>query len=200
MKLNRRSFVTSLAAIAIIGIQQNEVIVSAKENKGWFDELTSTVKGSIVFVDDVRASLKRQGTEIDRQKLKPSVSELNMAVNALLFSLTSMKKNLEEKGSTDSEISVNAFNLSPKANRMIRAMEDMFKRMSTFDTALYKHKSTIYQLSLSRAMSVDEIKTLSIRPTAGKIDLDALRLELNNAIKIGNLLLQSIQGLIKELG
>ena len=190
----------SLAAIAIVGVQQYKVLVTAQESKGLFNELTSTIKGTIAFVDDVRAALKRQGTEIDRQKLKPSVSEMNIAVNALLSKLTSLRKLVERKDSKDNEIASSASNLSPRANRMVRAMEDMFSRMSSFDTALEKHRTTIYQFVAARSGAVEMIKTITVKPAGGKIDRKTLRTELNGAIKIGNSLLQSIQGLIKELG
>jgi hypothetical protein len=200
MRFKRRLFVSSITAIVIAGIQQCKIIANAQESKGWFNELTSTIKGSIAFVDDVRAALKRQGTEIDRQKLKPSVSELNMAVNALLSSLTSLRKTIDRKDSKDNEIAFGASNLSPRANRMVRAMEDMFRRMSSFDTSLEKHRTTIYQFVAARSEAVERIRTITIKPAGGKIDRMALRTELNGAIKIGNSLLQSIQSLIKELG
>lgn len=201
MTLNRRLFVLSLTATAIVGVQQREVVVKAQENKGWFNELTSTIKGSIDFVNDVRAALIKQGTEIDRHKLKPSVSEFNRAVNALLSGLTSLRKTVDKKNSQDSEIATSASNLSSKANRLIRAMEDMFRRMSSFDTDLEKYKNTIYQLVEARSGAVEEIRrTIAIRPSSGKIDRNALRSELNGAINISNSLLQAIQHLIEELG
>jgi chromosome segregation ATPase len=200
MTLNRRLFIISLTTICIIKFENYKDLAYAQENKDWLKEFTSTIKGTIAFVDDVRASLKRQGVEIDRQKLKPSVTELNISINALLSNLKSLRRTVDRKDNKDSEIAASASNLSPKANRMIRSMEAMFKQISSFDTALEKHRSTIYQLVDERAETVERIRLVTVRPVGGKIDRKELRSELNNAIKIGSFLLQSIQGLIMELG
>lgn len=198
MKIRRRVFIASLTSITLIGLRYNQAAVSSE--KGWFGELSSTINGAIKFVDDVRASLKLQGTEIDRQKMKPSVSEFNAAVSTLLAGLTSLRRLVNQSNSSGSDIAAKASALTPRANRLVQSMEALFIRMSAFDTALEKHKSTIYQLVATRAETIERIRTVTIRPNGGRIDRKLLGAELDNATKISNLLLQSIQSLIKELG
>lgn len=200
MKSNRRLFLMFFASIALLRFQQHKFSVNAEESKNWFDEVTSTVKGAVKFVDDVRTVLKKQGTEIDREKIKPSISELNTSVNVLLASLVNLRDYTGRRDSKDSVIASRAADLSPKMNRLILSMEDLFKRMSRYDTALEKHRGIIYQLVSLRGGTVDRIRTIAIRPGGSKVDRRALGSELNTAIKISNTLLQSVQGLIKELG
>ena len=161
---------------------------------------TIAVKGAVNFVDDVRAVLKKQGIEIDREKIKPSISELNTSVNVLLASLVNLRDYTSSKNSKDNLIASRAADLGPKMNRLILSMENLFKRMSQYDTALEKHRGTIYQLVGMRAVTVERIRTIAIRPSGSKVDRRALSSELNTAISISKTLLQSIQGLIKELG
>jgi hypothetical protein len=166
---------------------------------GPFIEVTSTVKGAVNFVDDVRAVLKKQGIEIDREKIKPSISELNMSVNVLLASLVNLRDYNNSKNSKDNLIASRVADLGTKMNRLIHSMENLFKRMSQYDTALEKHRVTIYQLVGTRSAKVERIRTIAIRPSESKVDRRTLNSELNTAISISKPLLQSIQDLIKEL-
>jgi hypothetical protein len=200
MKTNRRLFLMFFASTALLGFRQHRLSVNAEESKSWFNEVTSTVKGAVNFVNDVRAVLKKQGIEIDREKIKPSVSQLNTSINALLASLVSLRDYTGRKDSKDSVIASRATDLEPKMNRLIRSMEDLFQRMSRHDTALEKHRGTIYQLVNTRAATVERIRSIAIRPSGGRVDRKGLSSELSTAIKISNTLLRSIQGLIRELG
>ena len=187
------------SSIALIGFQQHKFSVDAKESNNWFNEVTSTVKGAVNFVDDVRAVLKKQGIEIDREKIKPSISELNMSVNVLLASLVNLRDYNNSKNSKDNLIASRVADLGTKMNRLIHSMENLFKRMSQYDTALEKHRVTIYQLVGTRSATVERIRTIAIRPSESKVDRRTLNSELNTAISISKPLLQSIQDLIKEL-
>jgi uncharacterized protein YoxC len=198
MKTNRRLFLI-FSSIALIGFQQHKFSVNAGESNNWFNEVTSTVKGAVNFVDDVRAVLKKQGIEIDREKIKPFISELNTSVNVLLASLVNLRDYTNSKNSKDNLIASRVADLGTKMNRLIRSMENLFKRMSQYDTALEKHRGTIYQLVGMRSATVERIRTIAIRPSGSKVDRMTLRSELYTAIGISKTLLQSIQDLIKEL-
>lgn len=200
MRTNRRLFLIFSASITLFGFQQRKFSVNAEESKNWFDEVTSTVKGAVKFVDDVRAVLKKQGVEIDREKIKPSISELNTSVNVLLAALVNLRDYVGRRDSKANFIASKATDLAPKMNRLILSMENLFKRMGQYDTALEKHRGTIYQLVGTRAATVERIRTIAIRPSGSKVDRRALSSELNLASKISKTLLQSIQALIKELG
>lgn len=200
MKFNRRLLLLGLASIALLGSQQRKVLVNAEESKNWFDNVTSVIKGAVQFVDDVRVVLKKQGIDIDREKIKPSISELNMSVNVLLADLVDLRNYVGKRDSKDNVIASKAVALRPKMSRLLLAMDALFKRMTPYDTALEKHKTTIYQLVSTRAATVERIRTIAIRPSGSKVNRKALGLELNTAIKLSNLLLQSVQNLIKELG
>ena len=85
------------------------------------------------------------------------------------------------------------------AKSMIFAMEGLFRNVSEFDIGLERYRNTIYQLSQSRAASIERIRLITIMPVDGRINRDLLRLELNTAIEISDLLLPAIQALVTEL-
>ena len=78
-------------------------------------------------------------------------------------------------------------------------MEGLFRNVSEFDIGLERYRNTIYQLSQSRAASIERIRLITIMPVDGRINRDLLRLELNTAIEISDLLLPAIQALVTEL-